>query len=97
MQSVASEAAEFGVVGVEFGAQGGAAVGVEGEGFAAVAQVLCPAGEVVGGVGQFQYARDNEGEVGFGVAVWGKIHDLLFDVILQMCATDFLSGSKVMY
>jgi len=73
------EAVESGVVGVEFGAQDGAAVGVEGEGFAVVAQIPCPDGEVVGGVGQLQYARDDEGEVEWNVAIRGDDGELFDD------------------
>ena len=49
---VTGEAVEAGVVGVKFGAQLGAALGVEGEWRAVVAEVLGPGGQVVGGVGQ---------------------------------------------
>ncbi|MCY1375616.1 hypothetical protein D9M69_630430 [compost metagenome] len=86
---VAGEAVESGVVGVQFGAQGGAAVGVEGEGRAFVAQLSGPGGEVVGGVGQFQYARDDEIEVGFGITVWGQDGELLQVAIRQVCAAYF--------
>ena len=70
-QHVMIQAIEPGVVGIEFGAQRSSAAGVESEGRAVVAQVLRPAGQVMRGVGEFEHTRDDEGEVGFGVAVGG--------------------------
>ncbi|MDT4840718.1 hypothetical protein FQZ97_745460 [compost metagenome] len=89
------KAVEFGVVLIQLGAQGGAAVGVEGEGRAFVAQLSGPGGEVVGGVGQFQYARDDEIEVGFGITVWGQDGELLQVAIRQVCAAYFHTSAVV--
>jgi hypothetical protein len=49
-QFVAAEAVEVGVVGVEVGSQQGAAFGIEGEGWAVIAEVLGPGFDVVAGV-----------------------------------------------
>jgi hypothetical protein len=49
-QLIPVEAVEVGVVGVEFGSKQGAAFGIEGEGWAVVAEVLGPGFDVVAGV-----------------------------------------------
>jgi hypothetical protein len=49
-QLIPVEAVEVGVVGVEFGSMQGAAFGIEGEGWAVVAEVLGPGFDVVAGV-----------------------------------------------
>ena len=76
-QFVAGQAVEAGVIGVELGAQLGAALGGEGEWGAVVAQVARPAGQVVCGVGELEHARDDVGQVGFGAAVGGEDGELL--------------------
>ncbi|MOA09158.1 hypothetical protein D3C78_1289680 [compost metagenome] len=83
------------VVGIQFALELVAAVGVPGEGLAVVAQVLGEGFEVVGGVGQFQYARDDIGQVGFAVGVRGQRGNLLLSEILEASPTYFLADDKV--
>jgi hypothetical protein len=59
---VAGEALEAGVGGVDLGAQMGAALLVPGEGRAGEAEILGPGAQVVGGEGEFEEAREEEGE-----------------------------------
>ena len=68
-QFVAGQAVELGVVGVEFGAQQGTALGIPREGRAVVAEVAGEGCEVVGGVGEFEDAGDDEVEICGGVVV----------------------------
>ena len=68
------------------------ALGTEGKRFAVVTEVLCPALQVPTGVGEFEHARDDEKEVGFGVSVGGQDGNLLFYMVFQVCpgiASDF--------
>lgn len=106
---VAGESVEAGETGVEFCAELGAAVGIErvgrgGQvkrvaGMGAVpggGDILRPRSQIVRGVGEFQNARDDEGEIHFRVGGWREDGELLFDVILEMRATDFLAGNEIM-
>ena len=93
---VAGEAVEAGVVCDEFGAEAGAAVGVEGEGLAVMAQIPGPAGQRVAGVGQLQHPRQNVVQVGGTVGFGGEDGELFFYVVFQMCTPYFLPGNKIM-
>ena len=95
-QLVAGEAVKAGVPGIQLGAELAAAVGVPGERVAGIAQVLGPGAQLLGGVGEFEDAWNDEVEVGWSVGVWGQIRDLLFDVIAQVRAADLLPCDVIM-
>ncbi len=59
-QFIAGESVEFGVVGIEFAFELVAALGIEGEWLALIAEVLGEGFEIVAGVGEFQDAGDDE-------------------------------------
>ncbi len=69
-QYISSETVEVGVVGVEFGSEQGAALGIEDEGWAVVAEILGPGLEVMAGVGEFEDAGVDEGDCGGVVGGW---------------------------
>ncbi len=76
-QFVAGETVETGVVGIQFGAELGAADFVPAEGFAVVAHVFGEGTQVVGGVDEFEHARGDEVNIGGGVCAWRQDRELL--------------------
>ena len=60
-----------------------------------VAQVVRPAGQVVRGVGEFEHARDDVGQVGFGVAVGGEDGELLEVIEAEVNPTNFLACYEI--
>ena len=69
VEFLAGEVVFHGDGGIDFGAELGAALGIEGEGFACVAEVGCPGAHCMGCVGEFQDAGDEEVAVLLGEAV----------------------------
>ncbi len=83
-QFIAGESVEFGVVGIEFAFELVAALGIEGEWLALIAEVLGEGFEIVAGVGEFQDAGDDEIEVGLGILVGCQVYNLFFHIVLKM-------------
>jgi hypothetical protein len=76
---VSCKAVQGGVIGVQFGAQHGAAVFVPFERRAAVAEVFGEGLQVVGGVREFEDSGDDELEVGGRVRGWREDWELIDD------------------
>lgn len=69
---VTAEAIGEGIPGIELGAELGAVGFIPGEGRAVMAEIAGEGGHGVAGVGEFQHARDDEGERGFVVGARGE-------------------------
>src|SRR5690606_37466377 len=92
---VPSEAVQARVVGVQLGAEDGAALEIPSERVAGVAEIFGPGTKVFGGVGQLENARDDEGKVRGRIPARSQDRQLLIDEEVEMHATDFEPSSVV--
>ena len=63
-QFIAGETVETGIVGIQFGADVGAADLIPAEGFAVVAHIFREGTQIVDGVDQLKHARRDEADIG---------------------------------
>ena len=92
---VAGQAIEICIVGVEFGAEGGATFGVPDPGCAAVAHVLGEGLHVPGGVDEFEDAGGDEVDVGLSIGFGWENGELFYDEEVHVSSTDFVASYKV--